>query len=62
MVLGRSCPFSAGDVIHLAVGNHNLVHSLAFGTWILGGVASIGDPDLEATTISKQVLCSVTQY
>ncbi len=57
MVLRETCSFSYGDVAHLVVGNHNLAHSLCFGIWTVGGVASLGDPNLEAATISKQVGC-----
>ncbi len=61
MVLQQCCPSSFSPnssgkaVVHLVLGNHNLVHSVCFGVWILGGVTSVGDPNLEPATLAKQV-------
>ncbi len=43
------------QVVHLLTGNHNLTHPCCFAVWILGGVASLGDPFLRADTVKKQV-------
>ena len=43
------------DVVHMVVGNNNLAYSVAFGCWILGGIASMGDVNLEARSIALQV-------
>jgi hypothetical protein len=47
--------FKAGDTIHLVVGNYNLCYSACFGAWILGGIPSVGDINLEAAAIARQV-------
>ena len=43
------------DVVHMVVGNNNLAYSVAFGCWILGGITSMGDVNLEARSIALQV-------
>ncbi len=54
-VVFRNLGLGRGDVIHMVVGNFNLSFSASFGIWILGGVTSVGDVNLEARAIAKQV-------
>ena len=54
-VLFESLGFQHGDVIHLCIGNHNLTLPLSFGAWILGGVVSVGDVNLEPRGVAGQL-------
>ncbi len=54
-VLFQRLGLDKGDVIHLVVGNFNLSFSACFGIWILGGITSVGDVNLEARAIALQV-------
>ncbi len=44
-----------GDVVHFLVGNHNHLYPACFGVWILGAVLSLGDVNLEAKTVARQL-------
>ena len=46
---------SHGESVHLCVGNHNMTHPTALGTWILGAVASVGDLNLEVRGVASQL-------
>ena len=54
-VLLKNHGFCSGDTAHLLMGNHLLTFPACFGCWILGGVPSLGDVDLDAKEVAKQV-------
>ena len=61
-VLLRQHGFACGDVIHVVTGNHNWTYPLVFGCWILGGVASLGDVNLEPRAVARQINESNAKY
>ncbi len=55
-VFFSSVGMKKGDVVHLLLGNHNMVFSSCFGAWILGAVPSSGEVTMESSAIADQVL------
>lgn len=43
-----------GDTVHLVVGNHNMTFPISFGVWILGGIVSLGDVNLDSKSVAGQ--------
>ena len=54
-VVLKQLGFQRKDVAHILLGNHNWAYSAAFGCWILGGIASMGDVNPEPKSVARQV-------
>ena len=52
-VLLKSIGFGKSDSAHFCVGNHNQLFPGCFGVWILGGVCSVGDINLEVRGVAS---------
>lgn len=55
-VLLKDLGLEKGDIIHLVIGNANLTFPISFGAWILGGIVSHGDVNLEPKSIAGQLV------